>query len=361
MWSLNSFKGRVFYWAKNQQAFWYATAGSYQGVMAKFDCATQLQTGGTLVQMVTWTLDAGNGVDDLAVFIFSTGEVLVYKGSDPGSATDWNLIGRFQIGEPLGPRGHAKVGGTEIILTRDGYVDISAALRDGRYSEETAYSAKIIRASKDAANAYSAFDGWEATLYPGGQLFIVNVPTGTATAIQHARETSSGGWCEFNGWDALAFCVFKGRLYFGNAAGQVCLADEGAMDGANYIDCWGIPAFNSLGSRANRKQVTATTVSSSFSRPSSYTYDGLADFDLTLRSTVQDDAIVGGSLWDVVSWDTATWESGGQVSANPITRHGWKQCHAIGYAVTVSVRLRQRSQIVNWYTTSIQYRKAGVF
>ena len=29
--------------------------------------AAQLQTGGSLVQMVTWTLDSGSGIDDLAV------------------------------------------------------------------------------------------------------------------------------------------------------------------------------------------------------------------------------------------------------------------------------------------------------
>lgn len=176
LWGCATFKGRVFYWEEGAQGFWYAAAGSYQGALTQFDLSTQLRTGGTLVMMLTWTLDSGSGVDDLAAFIFTTGEVLVYQGDDPGSVDAWSLIGNFQIGEPLGPRAHAKVGGTEIILTRDGYVDLSVALKDGRYSEQSAYSAKIIRASKQAAAEYGGFTGWEAVLYPAGQLFLVNVP-----------------------------------------------------------------------------------------------------------------------------------------------------------------------------------------
>lgn len=360
MWSGNSFKGRAFYWAENAQAFWYATAGSYQGVMAKFDCSTQLQTGGSLVQMVTWTLDSGSGIDDLAVFIFSTGECLVYSGSDPGSATDWALKGRFQIGEPLGPRAHAKVGGTEIILTRDGYVDLSAALQDGRYSELSAYSSKIIRASKDAAAQYGHFDGWEAVLYPSGQMFIANVPTGAATAYQHVRETSSGGWCEFIGWNALTFCNFVNRLYFGDANGNIWLADSGTQDNNERILSWGIPAFNSLGNRANRKQLTAVSAVTSATNPASYAYDGLADFNMSLRSTVVDDnAPNADTLWDVADWDVVDW--GSEITEQSPVVNGWKNCSAIGYVITASVRINQRAQQINWYSTTYQYRNAGVF
>lgn len=361
MWGCNSFKGRVVYWAQSSQAFWYATAGAYQGVMAKYDLSSMLATGGTLIQMVTWTLDSGSGVDDLAAFIFSSGEVLVYSGSDPGDVNNWSLTGRFQIGEPLGPRAHAKVGGTEIILTRDGYIDLSVALKDGRYSEKSAYSSKIIKASKEVAFQYGGFSGWEAVLYPAGQMFIVNIPTSETTAFQHVRETSSGGWCEFQGWNAQTFCTFGNRLYFGDAGGNVCLADAGAADNGARIDAWAVPAFNSLGSRGNRKQLTAVSVVSSHSAPASYTYDGLADFSLTLRNTLQDDSTSSGGEWDTSEWDTTDWSSGGIPTAGQLVTKGWKNCHAIGNAVTISIRIRQRAQVINWYSTNLQYRSAGVF
>lgn len=358
MWAVNSFKGRVYYWAENAQAFWYAAAGSYQGALAKFDLSSQITRGGYIVQMVTWTLDSGSGIDDLAVFIFNTGEALVYSGSDPGDVNDWSLIGRFQIGEPLGPRAHAKTAGTEIILTRDGYIDLSAALKDGRYSEKSAYSAKIIRASKEAPAQYGTFWGWEAVLYPAGQMFIVNIPTSDTSAIQHVRETSTGGWCEFSGWDARTFCVFRNRLFFGDASGNVCLADAGTSDNGERILSWGIPAFNALGSRANRKQLTACTVASNILNPASFVYDGLADFSTGLRSIMVDDQSTTGGEWDVSDWDTAEWDTG--ASNDTTTRIGWKNCHAIGFSLTVSVRVNQRAQRVNWYSTNIRFRKAGI-
>lgn len=338
--------------------FWYAQAGSYQGQITKFDMSSRLTRGGTLVQMLTWTLDSGSGIDDLAVFIFSTGEALVYQGSDPGEVNDWTLIGKFQIGEPLGPRAHAKVAGTEIILTRDGYIDLSVALKDGRYSEKSNYSAKIIRASKDAPAQYGTFDGWEATLYPSGQMFIVNVPTSTETSIQHVRETSTGGWCEFNGWNALTFCVFRNRLYFGDAFGNVCLADAGTSDNGARILSWAIPAFNSMGSRAMRKQLTAGTAVSNVLTPASFVYDGLADFNSTLRATLVDDPNPAGAEWDTAEWDVAYWDSGAQ--GDSVTQTGWKNVNAIGYSLTMSVRINQRAQRVNWYSTNLRFRKAGV-
>lgn len=356
LWNCNTHKGRVYYWEDNVQAFWYAAAGSYQGALAQFDMSTQLQTGGTLVQMVTWTLDSGSGIDDLAVFIFSTGETLVYSGDDPGSVNAWSLIGRFQIGAPLGPRAHAKVGGTEIILTQDGYVDIAAALQDGRYSEKSAYSAKIIRAAKAVANQFKQFTGWQATLYPSGNLFIANIPTSQTTAIQHVRETSSGGWCEFSGWDARCFAVFNDRLYFGTSGGAVSRADFTSSDNGTRISSWGVPAFNALGSRATRKQITAASVVSNWPRAASLAYDALADFDQRLTATLEDDPGSEAATWDVSAWDISAW--GVDPLSMPIYS-AWKNANATGYVLTISVRLNQRAHGFVWYATNIQYRTAG--
>lgn len=353
MWGCNTFKGRVWYWARNQRKAWYAAAGSFQGVMAEFDFGPNVA--GTLVQMLSITMDSGTGVDDFAAFIFSTGEVLLYQGDDPGAAAAWSLVGKFQVGEPLGVRAHARVGSTEIVLTRDGYVDIMVALRDGRYSEKSAYSAKIIQASKAAAAEFGLVPrSWECHLYPAGNLFIVNIPTGLTTSYQHVRETSSGGWCEFAGWHAMTMTVWNNRLYFGTEDGRVLRADVGTSDEGVRIECYGIPAFNSLGNRAQKKQLTAVNVISTALRPSSYAVDGMADFRIVLRSTLPDDPGLVSAAWDVDPWDDSSWA----VTDVPATGT-WRNCSAIGYVVTAAVRIRQRAQLVRWYSTQIQYRPAG--
>lgn len=358
LWACNTFKGRVYYWQQNAQSFWYAAAGAYQGALTEFNLAGQISMGGSLIQMVTWTLDSGEGIDDLAVFIFSTGEVLVYKGDDPGSAAAWALVGRFQIGEPLGPRAHAKVGGTEIILTRDGYVDLAAALRDGRYTEKSAYSNKIIRAAKTAATNYHLQFGWEAILYPAGQMFIVNVPLTDIQAQQHVRSTSSGEWCEFHDMNARTFAVHDNLLWFGGSDGKVYQADIGAQDVGAPIEFDCITAYNAFGSRANKKQVTAVNVVSNFAFPAYYSIDILPDFSTTRRSSVTPSPYIPPAGWDTVDWDTADWDIG--TEELQATRTAWRNANGIGYVLGLSLRGSTRSQNIIWYSTQFQYRNAGV-
>lgn len=369
-WGCNTFKGRVFYWEEGKQSFWYAQAGAYQGALTEFDLSTQCRTGGTLVMMLTLTVDAGDGIDDFAVFVFSTGEALVYQGDDPENSLRWSSSGRFQIGEPLGIRAHAKVGGTEIILTKDGWLDIATALSGGRLSEASTYSDKIIQAAKQAANQYADFFGWECLYYPAGNLFIVNIPrsgfaatpgTGsTEWAIQseqHARNTSTGSWCRFTGWQATTFAVWKDVLYFASGA-QVYTADVGTSDAGNpiYIEC--IPAFNHLGAKGRRKQVTMCSHLTNFPTPEYLVKDGMSDYNVVFQNQVLTAPFVGGAAWDVVEWDTAYWASD-DVALNETTE-GWTDTNAFGYAVTVSMRASLNGFSLKWYGTNYIYRNAGV-
>lgn len=72
--------------------------------------------------MASWTRDSGNGIEDLAAFITSRGEVHVYSGTDPASADTWQRVGTFKIPEPVGRRCLIKVGGDVGILTTQGLV-----------------------------------------------------------------------------------------------------------------------------------------------------------------------------------------------------------------------------------------------
>lgn len=361
LWGCNGFKGRGFYWKRYDQSFWYAAANSYQGAMTEFNLSRVAGSGGSLVQMITWTLDAGDGVDDLAAFIFNTGEVIVYQGSDPGDANSWALVGKFSIGEPLEINAHARVGGTEIIATKDGYLDIGIAIKGGRYSEESTYSHKIIKAAKDAAIQYGGNTGWKCLLYPAGNLFIVNVPISSTQSIQHVRDTTNGGWTQFSGWNARCFAVHQDKLYFGTSAGKVYLADVGVTDDSAAVALQGVSAFNPLGSKAMRKALTAVSVISDYISPQKWALDGLADFSMTTRSTVITDTAVvsGASNWDTSDWDTTSWASAAStydVTAKP---RAWRNIAAVGYTLTCSIRLNSAAQRIVWFSTQFMFKNAG--
>lgn len=357
LWGCSPFKGRMFYWQQNAQSYWYAAAGSYQGALVEFDLSTVCSSGGTLVQVLTWTLDAGDGVDDLAVFLFSTGEALVYQGDDPGDSINWAKIGSFKIGEPISIRSHAQVANTEIIATRDGYLDLSAALKSGRYSDNTDYSNKISRAAKQAALQYAGNAGWACVLYPAGNLFLVNVPISALQSVQHVRETNSGGWCSFTNWNARSFAVFNDRLYFGDPDGRVMYADIGVSDDGDPIPLVGIPAFSALGSKARRKQLTAVSIVSNYEAPAFWALDGLADYAVVLRSAVRSDLTAPASSWDTSDWDTTFWATDDD---NPQAQpRAWRNLTGAGYALTCAVRLNSQAQTVVWYSTGYLYKSLG--
>ena len=129
LWGCNTYKGRVYYWKKNDDSFWYAAAGAYQGALTEFPLDTQLSKGGYLVMMVSMTMDSGAGADDLAAFVFSTGEVLIYQGDDPAEASAWALVGKYMIPTPLGVRANIRIGANAIVMTRRGYVNLNAIMR----------------------------------------------------------------------------------------------------------------------------------------------------------------------------------------------------------------------------------------
>ena len=361
LWGCNAFKGRAFYWKQNDQSYWYAAANSYQGALTEFDLSRVAVSGGSLVQMVTWTLDSGDGVDDLAAFVFSTGEVILYQGSDPGDANDWALVGKFNIGEPISVRSHCHVGGTEIIATKDGYLDLAKSIHGGEYSEKSNYSHKIIKAAKDAATQYGGNTGWTCLLYPAGNLFIVNVPISSEESIQHVRDTTNGGWTKFTGWNARAFGVHEDKLYFGTSDGKVYLADIGINDDGTAIALQATPAFSPLVSRAMRKLITSCCVVSNYTYPNKWALDGLADFQLTTRSTVQSDTapVSGASAWDTSDWDTTDWamdSTSADINAQPMA---WRSLRAIGYTVTCSIRLNSQAQRIVWFSTGYIFKNAG--
>lgn len=207
LWGCNTYKGRVYYWKKNDDSFWYAAAGAYQGALTEFPLDTQLSKGGYLVMMVSMTMDSGAGADDLAAFVFSTGEVLIYQGDDPGSASAWALVGKYMIPIPLGIRANIRVGANAIVMTRRGYISLNAVMR-GETGPAAYMSDKISKAidtivdtyntdtpANDQSDAVYCSKLNEVIFYHGFR--ITGSPTGTQTvgmAEMPRYSMDSGTW-----------------------------------------------------------------------------------------------------------------------------------------------------------------------
>ena len=352
-----TYRGRVYYWERpdgdNPQSFWYANAGAFQGELEEYPL-DEFTRGGYIVQLLNWTFDGGAGLDDhLAVFM-STGEVIIYSGGDPGSIKDWAMVGVYQIGEPVGEIPASQVGGDILALTQDGYLILSAAIREGRYSENSAFSLKINPAAQDAARRYGQRYGWHSTLFSDASLFIVNVPITSSQSVQHVRNTSTGAWCKFTGINALSFAVSDGTLFFAATDGKV-YRYGGKSDNGSFIPLRATQAYNYFGSPGNKKQVTTVEVQSNFAYPKYLYSDFWADFsEETLPPTLEPPEPIP-SEWDVGAWDASSWD---QSSDRTIVER--RNVEGFGYALAHTLRLSTRAQEFKWFASHLYLTPGGI-
>ncbi len=101
--------------------------------------------GGYVIGIGSFSNDAGEGPDDYLCFITNNGEVAVYQGTDPDSASTFALVGRFSVGMPIGRRCTVRVNGDLGIITQDGIVSMQAALRFSRESIQKAITITVLR------------------------------------------------------------------------------------------------------------------------------------------------------------------------------------------------------------------------
>jgi hypothetical protein len=115
--NISLFKNRVWFIQKDTLKAWYLPTGAVGGVAQVLDMSQICKYGGTLVDLDTWTLDAGYGADDNLVFVTSNGEVIVWRGTDPSSDATWALAGVWKLGSPVGNRCMLKYSGDLLLIT----------------------------------------------------------------------------------------------------------------------------------------------------------------------------------------------------------------------------------------------------
>lgn len=367
IWVLN-FKGRAFYGEKNSQNVWYCNAGAFQGAFHRLSFANFTQRGGTLVYGITWTRDSGDGVDDYCAFVFSTGEVLIYQGDDPSDSLRWSMVGRYQIGAPLGVRSHIRYASTEVLLTDDGFVGLDEAIQNARTEIVNTFGGKIVRAAKEAAKKYRPNFGWQAIYYPAGNLFLANIPIASNQFEQYVKNTNTGMWCRFKSWPARCLAIFGDRLYFGTKDGRIVLADTRPSDGYrktfsdddSAIEYDALPAYQRFGSPGLKTQLSAARVVTNVFDPRALSLNAFADYRVKPLPPVQDPQEFAQGQWNVSPWNEDAWASENNDPASMYAHPSFRPVSAFGFAIALSVRYRSSVQNVSWFSTTFVYKQAGV-
>jgi len=305
--TVTSHQSRLWFVEEGTMKVWYLDALAKAGGATAIDFAALSQLGGKLMAMASWTRDSGAGIEDLAVFITSQGEVHIYQGSDPASADTWSRVGTFKIAEPIGRRCLIKVGGDVGVLTTQGLVPLSGVLARAESAQgQVAITDKIRLAYTDAYARSGGMQGWQVTEYPVGKLLVVNVPiVENAESEQFVMNSTNGRWCRFTGFDAGCWSLFDSSLYFGGLDGTVWKY-AGTDDDDENIQAKSVSAFTDFGFAGDK---TFDSIQPMFFGPTGYRPQvGLRlDYgdDEYLSESVSFDST--GTSWDEGDWDEAAW------------------------------------------------------
>lgn len=355
------YANRLFFVEKNSMRIWYLAANQISGPASSFDLGALMTQGGSLQTMATWTVDNADGVQEYACFISTEGEVLMYAGTDPGTAANWIKAGHFYIGRPMGRRCVARWGSDMVVLTTDGFVPLSKALLTDRFQLQGAISDKISNlVSNDTRNYFNNF-GWQAIFYPSGDKMLVNVPqVQNSLQYQYVMNTITGAWCRFTGWNANVFETLSNDLYYGSNVDSilgyafVSKCDTGYSDDGGYIFGEVKTAFQYFGYPGRQKHVSM--VQPVFNITGNMTATLAIDMDFNDAYPAAQPAFTGGggTLWNTSLWNTFPWSPG--VS----TKTDWQGLTGVGDAGALHMRIVNNRSATNWQAVTYVFRLGGV-
>jgi hypothetical protein len=353
--SVNLFKNRLFFTEKDSLRIWYLPVDQIAGVASELDFGSVAGSGGFLQAMGTWTLDAGQGADDYAVFITNMGEVIVYNGTDPDTAADWALKGVWQLGYVFARRCFYKWSGDLLLLTQDGLVPLAAALQSSRLDPRVNITDKIFFEISLEADRYSNEFGWQVIYYAKPNMLIINIPNPNG-AEQYVMHTISKAWASFSGINAKCFELHNDDIYFGGNGYVGKFWDTNADDSAQ-ISATCQQAYSYFDTPGQQKRFTLV-------RPTFLVDVGNPGVFAGINTDFQTQNNLGQvSFVDIPTttavWDAATWDND-IFAGNLVISRNWQGVTGLGYAGGINLNMVSAGIDVHWLSTDYVMERGSV-
>jgi hypothetical protein len=354
--NVNLFKNRLYFTEKDSLNAWYLGVDEIGGVASPLPFGGLVRNSGYLQAMGTWTIDAGQGVDDYAVFVTSMGEVVVYNGTDPDTAETWQLKGIWQLGQTFARRCFFKWAGDLLLLTQDGLVPLASALQSSRLDPRINLTDKIYYAVSQAATQYFDLFGWQINYYASENMLILSIPTSSGME-QFVMHTITKSWARFTGVEAYCWEVSgDADMHFGGQ-GFVGKFYDGYSDAGNNIVATAQQAYSYFDSPGQLKRFTLV-------RPILQTTNGVptvlcgisVDYD-TVPLTNQiafNPSIINIGKWDESNWDQANW--GGGLTTTKI----WQGVTGLGFSGSININIASQGIELHWASTDYVMERGGV-
>lgn len=335
-----AYKNRLFFVQGGSMNFWYLSVGAKTGALTSFSLAGVFAKGGAILFGATWSLDAGDGVDDLCVIVSTLGEVAVYQGTNPSDAAAWSLVGRYEIAAPLGKNAIERAGGELLICTAEGIVPISEAVNKDRAALSLSAISRAI--DPDWTQAVRDRGGlpWTLTKYPERNMMIVGMPSPSAS-IERASfvvNLETGAWCRFTGvpFDVRGQVVLLGIHYVGTSDGYVYRTDSGGSDDGDVYVSKYVGHFDQLGAGAAIKSVNLVRANFRATKAFIAQVSASVDYAVSLPTAPSSVANSTEDTWDTGVWDTAIWDAD---SAALSVTSNWQGLAKAGFVFAPQVQI----------------------
>lgn len=314
-------KSRVWLVERNSSRAWYLDVNAVYGTATSFDFGSKMRAGGPLIGLYNWSYDGGSGIDTRLVGVSTAGDVVIYGGTDPDSATTFGLVGCWSVGGvPAGRRIVNEYGGDVLIMSTIGVIPLSKlvvgqpVVEGARGQYETA---KIGNLFNQLVSVFGSLLGWALHIHPVDNALLLLVPQGNDIAtVQLAMSWSTQGWTQYRDLPMLSAGIYGGSLYFGTADGRLCV-NEGYVDNVQLSDPddwtgveWSVlSAYSNMGNAAMKQvKMVRVNMASDGAEPQAVP-TVMYGFDLTEPAPppFTPAALTGGSVWDAAIWDTSAW------------------------------------------------------
>lgn len=349
-----TYHGRLFLIQKDTLTFWYLPAGVVGGLAVAFDLSPFASLGGYIEWAATWTFDAGDGIDDMIVFMTSEGQAIIYKGTDPASASAWLRIGTYFLGKPLGRRSYTQYAGDLLVNTQEGIFPMSEGIRKATINDRVAVSDKIKKTFNTAARDYGGSFGWQIQHYPLKNAIIFNIPVSPTGQHQYVMNTITQAWSRFMAWPAQCWGMYNDEIYYGLST-AVQKAWTGRSDDGENIVAEGQTAWTNFGASTQSKDMKMF-------RPMVQTngsIDYLTDIDVDFRNSPITGVVsftpeVGGA-WGTGLFGTATWSG----SLDTILKWTSPDTYT-GYYFSGKLKVETKTVDLHWLANDYVYETGGI-
>jgi len=352
--NIGVWKRRVWCVEKNSFKVWYGAADAIAGALTALNVSGIFRRGGKIVATLNWTIDGGAGIDDHLLIVTSMGEVAIYKGTDPAVAGNFNCIGVYYVGAPVGERFYAQLGGDVLILTVDGLVPLTQYLQSQTVNRTTFLTDRIHELISTDVTTWGAVVGWEVHVFFAEGFIFLQVPAGgTGNYYQYVMNITSGAWSRFLIGNSRCWAVQDTTLYMGGSA-TVDNAWTTDADIGDTIPFTLLPAFSFFGASTQLKKYNLSRWLLQADSPPRVRAQFLGDFNLNYVPQPVTGVTAISGLWDTADWDVVVWDGQSTYS------RAWYALPGLAYSATQVLYGTSSKGLLRFVSVDYVYETGGL-